>query len=284
MDLDRYFSRIGYAGPRAATLETLTALHAAHVEAIPFENLSPFLGAPVLLDPEALEEKLVASQRGGYCFEHNLLFSHVLEALGFRVRWLSARVKWNVPVDAVLPRTHMALLVDIQDDTYLADVGFGGMTLRLPLRFVVGIEQEARHERFRILGARHDFLLQARLREEWISIYRFDLQEQLLADYEVANWYTSTHPRSIFTTRLLMARMDPTSRHTLFNHRLSIHRQDGTTEHRDVETATELRKIFVDTFHIEVPDAPDLDARLERFLSRVKTEGSASQLGEVPRR
>src|SRR5258708_22837614 len=63
IDLDRYFARIGYDGPRAPTRQVLERLHAQHVERIPFENLSPFLGEPVRLDPASLEAKLVATRR-----------------------------------------------------------------------------------------------------------------------------------------------------------------------------------------------------------------------------
>src|SRR4051794_39877223 len=97
LDLDAYLSRIRYAGPRTATLETLEAVHALHPAAIPFENLNPLLGLPVGLDVESLQSKLVTGGRGGWCFEHNTLFRHALEALGFSVTSLGARVLWNAP-------------------------------------------------------------------------------------------------------------------------------------------------------------------------------------------
>src|SRR5258705_13086230 len=96
-DLGAYFERIGYTGSAAPSLATLEDLHALHVEAIAFENLSPFLGEPVNLDLASLEAKLVRGGRGGWCFEHNLLFSHVLIALGYDVTRLPARPRWNVP-------------------------------------------------------------------------------------------------------------------------------------------------------------------------------------------
>ena len=58
-DLDAYFERIGYAGPRSATLDTLEAIHARHPQAIPFENLNPLLHWPVRLDAASLQRKLV---------------------------------------------------------------------------------------------------------------------------------------------------------------------------------------------------------------------------------
>src|SRR5258708_29770114 len=131
-DLDAYFRRIAYRGPPAATLATLQALHALHAESIPFENLSPLLGESVRLDPASLEAKLVRGGRGGWCFEHNLLFSHVLLALGFDVTRLAARVRWNVPAGPVPARTHMLLRVRLRQGRYHAGVAFRRLTRTPP--------------------------------------------------------------------------------------------------------------------------------------------------------
>ena len=69
IDLDAYFERVGYSGPREPTLEVLKALELAQPAAIAFESLDPLLGRPVRLDPASLEAKLVRGGRGGYCFE-----------------------------------------------------------------------------------------------------------------------------------------------------------------------------------------------------------------------
>jgi N-hydroxyarylamine O-acetyltransferase len=151
LDLDAYFRRIGYAGGREPTLDTLAALHLRHVQAIAFENLNPLLGWPVALDLASLERKLVHGGRGGYCFEQNLLFGHVLGTLGFRVTGLAARVQWNRPEDALRALTHQLLRVDLADGPYIADVGFGGQTLTGPLRLEPGLEQTTPHEPFRLI-------------------------------------------------------------------------------------------------------------------------------------
>ena len=74
-----------------AGLETLTALHSAHVTAVPFENLDILLGRGISLELPALETKIVTGRRGGYCFEQNTLFLAVLERLAFRVVPLAAQ-------------------------------------------------------------------------------------------------------------------------------------------------------------------------------------------------
>src|SRR5690606_11765990 len=132
-DLNAYFKRIRYSGSRTPNLATLKAIHALHPAAIPFENLNPLLGIPVLLDSPSLKSKLIDAQRGGYCFEHNLLLKEALESLGFPATSLAARVIWNRSDDAITSRSHMLLLVEVEGEQYLADVGFGGQTLTAPL-------------------------------------------------------------------------------------------------------------------------------------------------------
>ncbi|MCX5373233.1 arylamine N-acetyltransferase [Streptomyces sp. NBC_00103] len=127
-DLDSYLRRIGWEGERRADAATLRGVHLAHSRAIPFENLDPLRGTVPSLVPADLIAKLVrGGRRGGYCYEHNMLLAGVLEALGFGVTLLTARVVVGAQRFEERPRTHMALLVEVPGDPrpYLADVGFG---------------------------------------------------------------------------------------------------------------------------------------------------------------
>jgi len=267
IDLDAYFDRIGYAGERTATLDTLRAIVVRHTEAIAFENLDPLRGQPVHLDPTSLERKLVTERRGGYCFEQNLLLRHVLEALGFPVIGLAARVLWNTPDNAALPRTHMALHLDVGGTIYIVDVGFGGLTLTAPLRLEPGIEQATPHEPFRLVESSREFTLQTKIAGGWKSLYRFDLQPQLLADYEVINWYLSNHPSSRFVTNLMAARPTRDRRYALFNNHLNVYRLDGTSEHYNLASVSAIRAALEEHFLIQPPAGPRLDALLERMLA-----------------
>jgi len=141
IDVQSYFDRVGYQGSTEPTLETLGALVAAHNKAIPFENLDPLLGVPVFdLSPTALADKLVRRRRGGYCYEQNGVMGSVLEALGYGVERLAARVVWMKTGDDLPARTHQVLSVDIPDvdGKLLVDVGFGGQTLTSPIRLEAG--------------------------------------------------------------------------------------------------------------------------------------------------
>lgn len=267
IDLDAYFKRIGYEGQRAPSLDTLGAIQLRHAEAIPFENLNPLMGWPVLLDVEPLQQKMVRDGRGGYCFEQNLLLKHALDALGFRVTGLAARVLWNQPEGLVPPRSHMLLLVDLDDRRYIVDAGFGGVTLTGPLRLEAGIEQATPHEPFRLVEADDEFIEQVKIGDHWVSLYRFNLSEQFLADYEIANWYLSTHPASRFVTGLLAARPAPDRRYGLLNNQLTVHHRNGGKERRLITSAAEMRETLEQAFHIVLPDATELNAVLARLAA-----------------
>ena len=265
-DLDRYFARIGHDGSREPTLETLQSLHARHAAAIPFENLGAFLGEPIALDLASLHAKLLAPGRGGWCFEHNMLFSHVLEALGFRLARLAARVRWNVPPGVVAPRSHMLLLVQAGERDYIADVGFGGLTLTAPLRVEAHVEQATPHEPHRLLPSRAGFVLQAKMAGEWQDLYAFDLQEQLPQDYEAANWYLATHPRSQFVKGVIAARAAPRERHALRNTRYTVHAPGEPPRRRYLESVGEVRRVLAEEFHVRVPEGDEADRRLARMV------------------
>jgi N-hydroxyarylamine O-acetyltransferase len=268
LDLDAYFERIGYRGPRAVGIDLLSGIHLHHTQTIPFENLNPFLGWPVRLDVASLQHKFVHDKRGGYCFEHNLLFSHVLRHLGFQLKGLAARVMWNVPEGTVMPRSHMLLLIELDGRRYVADVGFGGLTLTAPLRLEVGVEQSTPHEPFRLIESGDWFVMQAKVGDVWRSLYRFDLVEQFQADYEVTNWYLSNHPASQFVTGLIAARADSGCRYALRGTDFAVHLRDGTTERRKLTSSAALRAALEDTFRLTLPEGPELQAALERLITR----------------
>lgn len=261
-DLDAYFARIGHAGSRDASLDTLRTLHFRHPQAIPFENIDPFLGHPVRLDLAALRDKIVLGGRGGYCFEHNLLFMHALKAIGFEVSGLAARVLWGQSEDAITARSHMLLRIELDGLTYIADVGFGGLTLTAPLLLEPGREQATPHETFRILEAGDHFRLQAAIGGDWRSLYRFDLQPQYEVDYSVTNYFLSTSPTSHFLSSVIAARAAPDRRYALRGNRLSIHHLGGRTEQTEITTAAELADTLQGQLGIIIPDRTAFEARV----------------------
>lgn len=267
LDLDSYCQRIRFAGPRSATLETLRALQQQHPRAIPFENLDTLAGRPVRLDLPSLERKLVQSRRGGYCFEQNLLFKHVLGALGFDAVALAARVVWERPAGEVRARTHMVLLVTVDGQRYICDVGFGGLTPTAPIALTPGVEQATPHETFRVAALAHEFAVEAQVRGQWKRLYRFDLQEQQQVDIELLNHYVMSHAESPMLGRLVAARAGEDRRFGLVNGVLNVHPLHGASEQRRLASVAELRSVLESTFGIAVPPSREADAAFERLLA-----------------
>jgi N-hydroxyarylamine O-acetyltransferase len=253
--LERYLARIGYGGAVRPDLATLKAVHAAHVDKIPFEALDPFLHRPVKLDPASLQRKLVDGRRGGYCFEQNVLLKVALETIGFKVTALGGRVCWMSAPDSPLgPREHMTLLIDLPEGRYLADVGFGACVLDAPLQFQTDVVQRTAMGSYRLREARGLFSLHAKRPAGWRTMYAFNLEPQIQSDLELGNWYTSTSPLVPFTGRLIMERVSADKRYKLIDRRFVIEARDGElTLDRAIEGADELGRILDDVFNVLPP-------------------------------
>lgn len=266
VNLKAYFDRIGFAGSIAPTLATLEMLHALHPAAIPFENLNPLMGEPVRLDQPSLERKLLAERRGGYCFEHNLLFMRILRDLDFTVRPLLARVVWNNPENANNPPSHLLLLVEVNGQNYIADVGFGGQTLTAPLRLRAEVEQTTPHESFRLVGGDPDWTLETKLGEDWRPLYLFSLDTVEEADIGPINERVATDPASPFTSELRVALAPSGRRLKLLNTVMTIQPVDGEKEKRDITRMEILRSVLTEEFGLVLPQNEALEAALARNL------------------
>ncbi|MEZ4678747.1 MAG: arylamine N-acetyltransferase [Caldilineaceae bacterium] len=265
-DLDAYFARIGYRGPRTPTLATLQAIVQHHTQAIPFENLNPYLRLPVKLDLQSLQNKLVYNRRGGFCFEQNGLLRQVLLAVGYESRPLGGRVVWGRPPGFMPPRSHMVQLLTIEGQPYMADVGFGGMTPTAPILLEPDLVQETPHEPFRFITEEGDYFLQALIGDTWRSLYRFDLTVQQPSDYELSNFWVCHHPDSHFISGISAARMEPGRRYALRDNNLAIHHTGGVSEERVLASVDEVLDVLDQTFYITVPTEVDVAAALQPLI------------------
>jgi N-hydroxyarylamine O-acetyltransferase len=252
LDLDAYLERIGYRAGREPTLETLAAIHTAHLSQIPFENIDVRLGRPISLDIAELESKLVARRRGGYCFEQNTLFAAVLSQLGFAVSTLEARVR-PPGAAAPLPRTHMLLQATVGERRWLADVGFGGDGPLEPVP-LDGTAARQSVATFRVVKeSTTAHVLQTDLGQGWRDLYSFTLVPALPVDFAVANHFTSTHPQSIFMRTLTVQRSEP-HRRLILRGRTFVERQAQAERSRDL-TDSEVPELLREVFGLEVDDA-----------------------------
>lgn len=252
-NLDGYFSRIGYTGPRNATLDTLRALQLRHVCAIPFENLDVLLGRTIALDLPAIERKLVQDRRGGYCYEQNTLFAAVLRSLGFHVTPLIARVRWQISPEIGTGRTHMVLRVEIDGRPWLVDAGFGSVGASGPIALDTEAEQTTPHEPRRIVR-RGDYLVhQVRSGADWGDVYQFTSDEVPPIDYEIANWYSNKHPRSHFQHNLIATRVLPEGRAAIFNREFIRRTRDGVAHKQEIRSPEELLGLLAEHFDLHFP-------------------------------
>ncbi|QCX80826.1 Arylamine N-acetyltransferase [Streptomyces sp. YIM 121038] len=249
LDLDTYLKRIGRPGLSRARPcgQTLRLLHRAHVETIPFENIDIVLERGVPTSIADLQQKLVASGRGGYCHEHSLLFGAVLDQLGYRVDRLLARPRERP--GRPWPRTHLTLRVRGSDGEWLADVGFGSGLLE-PLPLAEGAWCAQGGWSFRL--ARHDegWQLLERAGTGKNPLYAFGGRGQRAADVDAANYYTSTHPESPFTGQLVVMQRLGGELRRLLNREFSRVLPDGTCEKTSHLDDEDLAKVLTREFRL----------------------------------
>lgn len=255
MDLVAYLARIGYRGPARADAATLRDVHRAHATAIPFENLDIQMGLPIDLRPAALERKLVRGGRGGYCFEQNSLLQAALRAIGFAPLACEARVLDGGA--APTPRTHMLLVVPVAAGRWLCDVGFGGDTPLEPVP-LDGTAVEQGGACYRVAASTPGLVLQADLGAGWTDQYAFELTPRHPIDFEVANWYTSTHPESRFVRRLTAQLRTATGSKVLRDLQWTV-RAGTTVERRELPRA-ELEPLLAAELGLRLPAGARLRA------------------------
>jgi N-hydroxyarylamine O-acetyltransferase len=254
-DLPTYLERIGLSGK-----PTLAELHRAHVTRIPFENLDPLVGIPVSLAPDALMRKLVDGRRGGYCFEHNMLFKSALEALGASVEPMLARVRNGQPPQPAGPLTHLLLRVEYEDALWHADVGFGQGTLLEPIPFGPGGPYEQAGWLYRVTKEDGLLVLQTEADAGWRDLYAFSPRPVPAIDIEVSNWFTCTHPQSRFVTRLLVTEHGADgSRTTLsdFSGEMALSVQTPTGDRREPIPRDDVPALLLSRFGLREPEPED---------------------------
>lgn len=255
-DLSRYLGRLGLQGQ-----PSLAELHRAHVARILFENLDPLVGIPVSLDPDAIARKLVDNDRGGYCFEHNLLLQRALEALGAKVEPILARVRNGQPAGVVNPLTHLLLRVELDGEVWHADVGFGQGTLLEPIPFGPGGPHEQSGWSYRVVEEDGALLvLQTATVEGWRDLYAFRPEPAPPIDVEVSNWFACTHPQSRFVTRLLVTEHGADGTRTTlsdFGGEMLLSVQTPTGSRRQSVAREAVPALLLERFGLREPELPE---------------------------
>ncbi len=256
-----YLARIGHDGSRSPTLETLRAVHRAHVYSVPFENLDIHLGRHIPIAVAPAFDKIVGDRRGGYCYELNPLFHALLTGMGFEATICSARMMLR---DDGHPFDHVTIVVHLDRD-WVIDVGSGRQAPPLPLgdghendwgdntgRFRI----ERRGEEYVVLGSRGS--------DDLETIYGFTPQPRELHQFEERSRWIQSSPESVFTRAPLCTMPVEGGRVTLSG--LILIRTTGedveTTRMTPAERAALLRRQFgIDLHGAALPDGANIEYR-----------------------
>lgn len=252
-DLDAYCARINYKSSREVSAQTLRALHFAHVHNVPFENLDIHLGKPLSLEPADLFSKIVTHKRGGYCYEVNSFFTMILRAFGFQVQGLLARVLYSF--SDFRPRSHQLLLVTVDNESWIADVGFGSCCLREPLRLTQGVVYEQGPDSFRLRAEPGPtYILEAFLTGRWQDLYAFTLEPFELVDYEPFNYWNSTSPHVRWTQQKVCTIPTKDGRIVAVDREFKIHTR-GNTQTMLAKSHEEYLQLLHNYFGLEITGA-----------------------------
>ncbi|KIW66209.1 hypothetical protein PV04_08409 [Phialophora macrospora] len=179
----------------------------------------------ITLDADALYHKIVERGLGGYCMENNAFFSTILRSLGYQLYVTGARVSHALDGQENDPGfagwQHEVIIVIINGQKYLVDVGFGSTSPLHPIPLdqtstkvynsVPGAEIRLV---YRPIASNTDqsqylWVLESRNKShpQWQGCYCFDTLEWLPSDFEIINYRTSQDPASWFTHRLVLVRI-----------------------------------------------------------------------------
>jgi N-hydroxyarylamine O-acetyltransferase len=251
-DLDAYCTRVNYTGSRKLSAATLKGLHFAHVHNVPFENLDIHLGKALSLNPAELFAKIVTRKRGGYCYEVNSFFAMILRTFGFQVQCLLARVLYGF--SDLRPRSHQLLLVTVDNESWIADVGFGSCCLREPMRLTPGVVSEQGPDSFRLRSeTAHTYILEAMLAGRWQDLYEFTLEPFDLVDFEPFNYWNSTSSEVRWTKQKVCSLPTPEGRIVAVDWEFKIHSADLTQTVRAMSDE-EYRRMLSQYFRLEIAD------------------------------
>ncbi len=249
MDIQQYLERINYTGPLQPTWEVLSTLQYQHLMHVPFENLD--IHRHTKIDLANLFDKIVTGKRGGFCYELNGLFYELLKTIGFTVKMVSARV-YDGKKDYSPEFDHMALIVKIGDDHYLADVGFGEFS-SYPLKIEVNENTDDPRGIFSIqnFNEHYKVVKKKNAAGTFIPEYIFSETARQVAEFlEMCN-YHQTNMESHFMQKRICSLPVNNGRITLTGDILKI-TENGEVKERKLNNEQEIRDALWNYFRIKI--------------------------------
>ena len=222
MHISRYLERIKYDGVVYNDLSTLQSLYHNHIFTIPFETLDIYNHVPISLQIESLYQKVILGNRGGYCYELNVLFHHLLSVCGFKVSMVAGRLLHGHGYGR--PFEHMALIVEVEGKKWLLDAGYGDFALK-PLAITPGEVQSDGRTTYQIIEKIVDG-------EEYLAVgkwrpskktfrieYIFTLTPRVLQEFSAMNHFHQTSSESHFARSLICSLPTPEGRVSIINNK-----------------------------------------------------------------
>lgn len=248
-DLQQYLKRINFQGEIKLTLEGFKKLMQSQIFHIPFENIDVQAGKIISLNGDDIVAKIVNENRGGYCYQINGLFSLALQEMGVPHYYVAARPMVNPGQN---PKTHLALIVEIEKEEYLIDMGFGGNSIREPLKLSdTGKPIKHGFDTFTLSKTeKNEYLLQILINNEWSNLYSFALTPQDWIDFKPANHYNYSHPDSFFVNNLIVVLQNQLGKKILLKNSLKSV-TNGKSEVISFEDE-ELKKILESEFGLKI--------------------------------
>ncbi|MFN3743621.1 MAG: arylamine N-acetyltransferase family protein [Hyphomicrobiaceae bacterium] len=261
--LGAYLVRIGLPRPARADFEALAAIHRAHLLSFTWEALDAFMGWPSSIDPQDAFAKMVARQRGGWCYEMNGLLGAALAALGFRVARLCGAVNRETLGDIVIGN-HLTLRVDLEQP-YLAEVGVADALIG-PVPMKVGPIRQRGFD-FSITRSDDGWL---RFRNHQLGLARsFDFQTNRrdeAAMLAMHHWLSEA-PASPFTRSLALFRHTPEGYVALQNDRLR-RITPGMVEEQRITSVDQFADTLTATFGIAIPLPSEVWAKVVEVVAQ----------------
>jgi len=265
MQISDYLNRIGLSAAPPPSLDGLQRLQIHHMRHVPFENLDILLGRPLNLSPDALFNKIVTRRRGGYCFELNRLYAHLLSGAGFNPVPMMARV-WLRDPREVPPRTHLVNRVNIGGADWISDVGFGGRAARVPLKIEDGYELDDGDGPIRIIADElFGYRVQRFQEKNWSDQYTVETAPAHMSDILAGNHWTENHPTSHFRHAIGVGLFTRQGRTSFYGNVLTD--RGSETKTQPVTGLASTVELLEQRFGLKLNMSAEERARLAGFLS-----------------
>ena len=249
IDANAYLARLQLS-QETPSLTYLRKLHRAHLLHIPFENLDIHYNRKIILDYEKIFQKIIGQKRGGYCYELNGLFFHLLHQLGYEVKLISAKVRNEERDEYGKEFDHMAIIASIDGEEYLVDVGFGKGVI-FPKKVEHGLVQMDYTDYWRFIKDVDDnFILQSSDNATvFSSKYLFTLDAKELIQFFEMNEFQQHNPGSTFREKKMITQLTETGRITLTD-RLFKELKLGSIKETEISNEDEFLSLLEQHFSI----------------------------------